>query len=208
MAPTALYALMDPEVAPRGDVLALAGQVLRGGATWLQLRAKTLGDGDTLALAHKLREMTRAAGAQLWMNDRADLAVLCGADGLHVGQQDLAVEQVRRILSRGQKVGLSTHTLAQVDDAVARGVDVVAFGPVFPSGTKQGHAPVTGTQVLPDVVTRAAGRPVVVIGGITVDNCVPCAQAGVAAVAVIGALAHAADPAQAAAGFVRALSGA
>ncbi|MBI5493866.1 MAG: thiamine phosphate synthase [Deltaproteobacteria bacterium] len=192
-----LYALLDPEVAPRGDVLALADAVLRGGAAWVQLRAKRLPDGETLALARALRELTRGC-AQLWMNDRADLAVLCQADGLHVGQEDLPVADARRVLRPGQRIGVSTHDLGQVREAVAAGADVVAYGPVFPSGTKSGHAQVTGVEVLREVAALAAGRPVVAIGGITVENAGACRRAGATHVAVIGALAHAADPEQAA----------
>lgn len=187
-----LYAILDPDVAKGRDLLDLARRVVDGGATWVQLRAKHLPDGELLRLAQSL---VTACGdrAGVWVNDRADIAALSGAYGVHVGQDDLNVAQARRVLRPGQKVGLSTHDLAQVEDAVRQGADIIAFGPIFQTATKQGHAPVTGAAALSAVAARVGGRPLVAIGGINAGNAGACISHGATHVAVIGALAHAAD---------------
>ncbi len=200
---TVLYALLDPDVGAGRDVLGLASKVLDGGATWLQLRAKNLPDAQVLELGTALVALS-AGRAGVWINDRADLAALCGAYGVHVGQEDLTVAQARKVLRPGQRVGVSTHDLSQVERAVADGADVVAFGPVFASPTKQGHAAVTGPEVLREVRARAGDRPVVAIGGITAQNAAQCLAHGATHVAVIGALAHASDPKAAARAVVEA----
>jgi len=188
-----LYAIVDPEQTPGGDVVALAAQVLSGGASWLQLRAKNLPDDVLLSTAKALAGLARGR-ARFFINDRADIAALCGADGVHVGQTDLTVPDARSALHAGQHVGVSTHHAAQVARAVADGGDVLGFGPVFPSATKTGHAPVTGIEGLRAAVLAAGGTPVIAIGGIGAHNAAACAAAGAHAVAVIGALAQAADP--------------
>ncbi|MEW5853489.1 MAG: thiamine phosphate synthase [Myxococcota bacterium] len=189
-----LYAIVDPQSAPGGNVVDLASRCLDGGARYLQLRAKLLPDVEVLRLASALVELSRGR-AQFFLNDRPDLAALCGADGAHVGQDDLPALHARRALRPEQQLGLSTHTDEDVRAAVLAGVDLMGFGPVFPSGTKQGHADVTGPEGLARAVALARGTPVVAIGGITEENAAACGAAGAHAVAVIGALAQSADPA-------------
>jgi thiamine-phosphate pyrophosphorylase len=178
---------------PRGrDPEALARACLAGGATWVQLRAKGHDDRAVLELALKLAGVCRGR-ATFVVNDRADLAVLAGADGAHVGQEDLAPAAARRVLGPHRRLGLSTHNQEQVVSARELDVDHLGFGPVFPSGTKQGHAPVTGVQELARAVRAAQGRPVFAIGGIGAEEARACAAAGAAGVAVVGALARAED---------------
>jgi thiamine-phosphate pyrophosphorylase len=183
-----LYPIVDTGVcaargAPPLDVVAAC---LRGGATLLQLRVKTGGSGAFLDLARQARVLTDAAGARLIVNDRADIAAMAGAAGVHVGQDDLPVAAVRRILGESAIVGLSTHTPEQVDAAPHGAVSYLAVGPVFETDTKTTGYTARGL----DLVRYAAGTgvPVVAIGGITLDNARSVLVAGASAVAVISDL--------------------
>lgn len=186
-----LYAIIDPEQGHQWQPLTLAEAVLAGGCCALQLRAKRLTDAEYLSLAKPLQAACRARGVPFVVNDRLELAVTLAADGLHLGQADVAIELAR---SRFQgQIGVSTHSLAQVDDAFARGADLIGFGPVFATGSKAAHDPVVGIDGLRAACQRARG-PVVAIGGIAVDTLAQVVAAGPACVAVIGALCRAADP--------------
>ena len=133
-----IYAILDIDLlTARGlDPLAVCDVWLEGGIRLIQLRAKGMASGPMLRLADALLTRTRAAGAHLIINDRADIAAQCGADGVHVGQDDLSPEDVRRLLGPHALVGLSTHTDAQVADAVTQPVSYIAIGPVFGTRTK------------------------------------------------------------------------
>jgi thiamine-phosphate pyrophosphorylase len=196
--PSPLMAIVDADVARRtGWALPdLAAAYLEGGATLLQVRAKDAAGGWLLDAARAIVELARPAKATVIVNDRADLARMSGADGVHVGQDDLPPEAVRRVATAGAIVGLSTHTLAQVDEALRRPVDYIAIGPVFDTGTKA-----TGYEPLGlDAVARAArrtagsGMPLVAIGGVTLEMAPDLIRAGAACVAVIGDLVASGDP--------------
>ena len=135
-----------------------------GGATVFQLREKSRGDRELLALARDVRRWTRQAGALLIVNDRPDVARLVEADGVHLGQDDLPVKEARRILGPDALVGVSTHDVAQLRQAVLDGASYVGVGPTFPSGTKD-FAELAGL----DFVRRAMAEtslPAFVIGGV------------------------------------------
>jgi thiamine-phosphate pyrophosphorylase len=174
----------------------LARAFLDGGARLLQLRAKTLASGAFLDLARRIAADARAAGATVIVNDRADLAVLAAASGVHVGQEDLSPLDVRRVVGEEPLVGLSTHTVAQIDQALTQPISYLAVGPVFSTSTKAtGYAPVGLPLVA--AAARAAtrrGLPVVAIGGITLETARRVIEAGAASVAVITDL-MATDPA-------------
>ena len=133
-----LYAIVDVEVcAARGwRPLDLARACLAGGARLLQLRAKTLPGGAFLELAEAVAEEAASAGAILIVNDRPDIARLAGAGGVHVGQDDLRPADVRRITGPDAIVGLSTHTVDQIDRALAEPISYLAIGPVYTTATK------------------------------------------------------------------------
>ena len=140
-----LNAIVDVGVAERAGwtPLDLAAAYLGGGARFLQLRAKTLSGAAFLELSSRVCEIAHAAGAIVIVNDRADVARLSGADGLHVGQEDLPARAVRALLGPGAVVGLSTHTEAQTEAALLEPVTYVAVGPVFGTATKAtGYSPV------------------------------------------------------------------
>lgn len=203
-----LYPIVDVDVclrcgwAPRD----LARAYLTGGARLLQLRAKTLGSGAFLDLAAALVEDASAADAHIVVNDRADLAVLAGAAGAHVGQEDLSPAEVRRITGPDAIVGLSTHTDAQIDRALTAPISYLAIGPVFGTTTKDtGYAHV-GLEAVEHAARRiaAAGIPLVAIGGITLATARSVVEAGAVSVAVITDLITG-DPAARVREFLRAL---
>lgn len=180
----------------------LAEACLRGGAKILQLRVKQGPDSEFLSLADRLRAATQKSGALLIVNDRLDIALMCGADGVHVGQGDLPVDAVRQLVVSGALVGLSTHDRDQVDEALQTTADYVAVGPVFITDTKAtGYEP-RGL----DLVSYAAhrGKPVVAIGGISLDRARAVTDAGASAVAVISDLLSG-DPEQRVRAFLAAL---
>ncbi len=168
-----LYAIVDLAAlaARRLDPVAFAGAVLQVAPAALQLRAKDSPPREVLALLRELAPMCHRAGVPLVANDRPDLALLAGCDMVHVGQTDMPIERVRRI-TPGLGVGVSTHTLEQLDAALAAVPTYVAIGPVFETRTKSNPDPVVGIEVLRAASARAAavGVPLVAIGGITRDR--------------------------------------
>jgi thiamine-phosphate pyrophosphorylase len=169
---------------------------LTGGARFLQVRAKAASGAWLLDQTSAIVALAHAAGAIVIVNDRADVARLAAADGVHVGQDDLAPAAVRPIVGVGRLVGRSTHTIEQIDAAVLEPVDYVAIGPVFGTVTKTtGYEPV-GLGWVRDARKRAdpRGLPVVAIGGITLDRAAEVIEAGAASVAVIGDLLSTLDP--------------
>lgn len=167
--------------------MALALACLRGGARLLQVRQKAGSGAAFLALAERLVVESAHFQARVIVNDRADIARLAGAAGVHVGQDDLDVDAVFRIAGMESIVGVSTHDTAQIDAALAGRATYVAVGPVFGSTTKDTGYGARGL----DLVRYAAGRgkPVVAIGGITLARARDVVAAGADAVAVIGDLA-------------------
>jgi thiamine-phosphate pyrophosphorylase len=165
-----LYAIVDVgTLALRGlDPLAFAEAVLSVGPAALQLRAKDVAARETLALLRALAPVCRRAGVTLVANDRPDIAVLAGCSHVHVGQEDMPIDRVRR-LAPGMGVGVSTHTLDQLEAALAARPEYVAFGPVFETRTKRNPEAVVGVTLLREAYERAvrAGIPLVAIGGIT-----------------------------------------
>jgi thiamine-phosphate pyrophosphorylase len=192
--PAVLYPIIDSDICRAAglDPAAVARACLAGGARLLQLRCKTMPGGAFLALAEQLVLLCRRYGADLIVNDRADIGRLSAAAGVHVGQADLAVDDVRAVAGAGALVGLSTHDERQVDDALAGNATYVAVGPIFGTVTKDTGYPARGV----GLVRYAAGRgkPIVAIGGITLERLEQVVDAGASAVAVIGDLLTGGDP--------------
>lgn len=194
--PQGAYVIVDVHASSSIDgILALVDAAAAGGAALLQVRGKGVTDRRLLAVVEGALPSCKAARVPLLVNDRADIAVLVGADGVHVGQHDLPPALVRRLLPVSGLLGASSHTLAQASAAIASDVlDYVAFGPVFSSPTKRGHADVTGLAALLEV-TKSAPLPVCAIGGITSPaRMADVARAGAQLGAVISAVASAPDP--------------
>ncbi len=191
-----IYPLADDDPRWRNDVRSVVEAVLAAGATALQLRLKHTTDREALRLCRWAVDQAHKSGALLIVNDRLDLADLARADGVHLGQDDLAPERIPRELRGRLLVGLSTHTLEQVDESRERPVDYIAFGPVFGTASKESGFDARGVGGLAQAVDRA-GRPVVAIGGIAERNLSQVRAAGARAAAVISAIADAHDPAEA-----------
>ena len=179
-----LYAIVDAEVADHP--LALTFQALNAGCAVVQLRAKSLDDVAFLEIAKRIRSACTHAAVPFVINDRADIARLVRADGLHLGQDDLSIEDARRVVGDMQ-IGISTHSLEQAEAADEEGADLVAFGPVFATNTKENPDPVVGLRTL-EKVCQTVSQPVVAIGGITPENAAETLQAGARYVAAISAL--------------------
>ena len=198
-----LYAIVDPERCGGREPAAVAEALLRGGAIVLQLRAKVLDDAAFIALGRALRALCAAHGVPFVVNDRADLARLLDADGLHLGQDDLPLAEARRVV-RSMPIGLSTHDAVQAERAAAAGADLIGFGPVFETASKARPDPVVGLEAL-RAVCGAVQVPVVAIGGLTVERAPEVARAGARFGAAIAALGEAEDPEAAAAAMDAAL---
>lgn len=153
--------------------VAAAEIAVRCGVRMLQLREKNMSDGELLHIAREVRAVTRGTATRFIINDRPDVAVLCGADGVHVGQGDLSPTDVRQIVGPEAIVGLSTHSIAEAEAAQGLAetgaVDYIGFGPVYPTTTKAVPDPVVGTALL-EVVLGFSRVPVVAIGGVFPEN--------------------------------------
>ena len=185
-----LYPIIDVDLCRmRGlDPVAFAAGCVRGGARLLQVRQKgsTGGTGALLAVVRGVIAEGRPAGTRVIVNDRADLAAISGADGVHVGQQDLPPAAARLVVGDGAVIGISTHTREQIDEAAAGTADYIAVGPVFRTTTKETGYDPRGL----DLVAYAArtGKGVVAIGGITSANARDVLNAGASSVAIISDL--------------------
>jgi thiamine-phosphate pyrophosphorylase len=193
-----LYPIVDVDLCRmRGlDPAAFAAGCVRGGARLLQIREKgnATGSGALLDIVRAVTANGRPAGARVIVNDRADIAAMSGADGVHVGQDDLPPAIVRTLVGRAALVGLSTHTEGQIDGAAAQPVDYIAVGPIFNTSTKDTGYDPRGLAMLRYAVRL--GKPIVAIGGITIANARAVLDAGASSVAVISDLFGAQSPEQ------------
>ena len=205
-----VYPILDvgPHLdAPRAPEAAAA--LLAGGARVLQLRAKALPGGELLALARVIRALTAGRGATFIVNDRPDVAVLAGADGVHLGQDDLPASAVRPWLPPGMILGVSCHDLGQARAAAEAGVaNYIGYGPVFATGSKQNPDPVVGLEGLRAVREAHPALPVVAIGGLGREVLPALAGLGGAGAAMIAALLGAEDVEAATRAAVAAFEGA
>lgn len=193
-----LNAILDDDAATREgwSLVDLAEEYLAGGATFLQLRVKQRSSAWLLDTAERLVAMASVTGAQIIVNDRADVARLAGAAGVHVGQEDLAPAAVRRLLGPNSIIGFSTHSTVQLDDAVQQEIHYVAVGPVFGTASKDTGYSAVGLKMVEEAAARARprGLQVVAIGGITLDRAADVIRAGANSVAVISDLLTTGDP--------------
>lgn len=176
---------------------------LRGGVDMVQLRDKHAGDESILRAAARFRAVCDEHGALFWLNDRPDLALECKADGVHVGQDDQPVAEVREHVGAGMLIGLSTHSPEQFDAALGSEADQLSVGPVWETPTKEGR-PAAGLEYVRHAARHASDRPWFAIGGINEDNLDQVVAAGAERVVVLRAIRDAPDPEAAA----RALAGA
>ncbi len=199
-----LLVVTDEPLRPGRDLVETVRAALRGGAGSIQLRAKTAGAREQVEIARALLAETRAAGALLFVNDRVDVALAAGADGAHVGDDDLPLAPARAISPPGFLLGRSAETAEIAAEAEREGADYVGVGPVYATASKADAGSPVGIERIRAVVS-AVGIPVVGIGGIDAANAGAVARAGAAGVAVIRAVMHADDVEAAAREIVRAM---
>jgi len=187
-----LYALLDDSVACRLPLAEAAAQLVEGGAVVLQLRLEKTPDREALALAKRVIALARPKGVQVIFNDRVDLALVSGADGVHLGQLDLPVADARRLLGPNALIGATTRDLAGIVRAKKQGADHVGLGPVFVTRTKAVPFEPLGAGGLREIA-KASPLPVVAIAGIDRTNIESVAAAGAHCAAVASALLSSVD---------------
>ncbi|MDG1481704.1 MAG: thiamine phosphate synthase [Myxococcota bacterium] len=191
-----LYGIAD---AAWGDPVELGSRLAAAGCRIVQLRAKSLSDDTLLAAGRALRPRLHAHGARLIVNDRVHIAVACGADGVHLGQDDGRLDAARRALPAGAIIGRSTHTVQQVEDA--QDADYLGFGPVFMTATKDTGYADRGLSALAEAVA-VSQIPIVAIGGINLARLQAVRETGAQGWAVISAILDAGDLERAARAFI------
>lgn len=201
-----LYVVLDAVLIPE-PALEIATKLVDAGVRLLQFRAKALPAREYLQTATQLARITRSAGLTFFVNDRPDIAYLAQADGVHVGQEDLSVEQARSIVGPDRWVGVSTHNREQFVQAAATSADYVAIGPIFATTSKANPDPVVGLDLLRDL-RPLTKKPIVAIGGIRLEHAAEVIEAGADSVAVISDILKAPNPAQRARQFIHRLDAA
>ncbi len=182
-----IYPITDKRMSGKPTHLAIVRELVRGGASIVQIRDKETAVGELLLDLRHCVEYAARFDVRIIINDRCDLALLSGAAGVHLGQDDLPAAAVRRILGRRALLGVSTHSPAQVRLANLMPVQYIGFGPIFATSSKPGHAPVVGLAALRQACCQST-RPVVAIGGIEPGQIPEVLEAGAASVAVISSL--------------------
>lgn len=190
-----LYLLVTSKLCSTGLEATVKG-AMDAGVRMFQLREKEMADGELLDVARRLRGWTSSAGASLIINDRADIAMLCEADGVHVGQDELTVQDARRIVGADRLVGLSTHSIEQARQAVLDGADYLGVGPTFPGRTKVFDA-YPGLDLVSQIANEIS-LPWFAIGGINEENLGSVLKAGARRIAVSNAVCAAPQPKRAA----------
>ena len=188
-----LYAIIDPSLLTISE-LDLAEALAGSGVELIQYRNKTASSRQFFEISRQLSSVLGPRGVRLIVNDRADIALLADAGGVHVGQDDLSVEDARAICGPDRWVGVSTHTLEQLAAADRTSADYIALGPIFPTATKKNPDPVVGTELLRKA-RRMTKKPLVAIGGITLERAAEVYRAGADSLAVIRDLTCVPNPA-------------
>ena len=186
-----IYPITDAQLSGLSHAEQVA-RLIEGGASLIQLRDKLSAPREFYREAAAALQIARDHGARLIINDRVDIALALKADGVHLGQTDIPVAAARRLLGKEAIIGFSTHNIEQAKLATNLPVDYLAFGPIFPTSTKENPEPVAGLVALSEVATSKGSLPLVAIGGITLENAREVLKAGADTVAVIAELV--ADP--------------
>jgi len=193
-----VYLITDRKLCPGGEILETAAKALDGGVRAVQLREKDLPGRELFRLAERMRRLTEEYGARLLINDRADVAMAVGADGVHLGLLSIPPREARRLLGSKADIGCSVHNAEELREAEAGGADFVTFGPVYPTPSKGPFGPPVGIPALASAC-RAAGIPVFALGGVGPGNLEEVVRAGSFGIALISGIVAAPDPRTAAA---------
>ncbi len=186
-----LYAVTDRMWTGRQTLYEQVEDALRGGATCVQLREKELDDETFLKEALELKELCHKYNVPLFINDNVDIAIKCGADGIHVGQEDMAAGKVRTLVGEDMMIGVSVHTVEEAEEAVRNGADCLGVGAIFSTSTKL-DVDVLSMQTVYDIC-HAVDIPVVAIGGLNKNNIAKLSGTGVDGVALVSAIFGAED---------------
>ena len=187
-----LYVILDAALVTT-SYLTFTKEMARAGVRLLQYRNKAASSAALLRDSREIAEVCADKGVTFLVNDRADVALLAGADGVHVGQDDLPVEHARKVVGSGKYVGISTHNLEQFQRAAESSADYIAVGPIFSTTSKENPDAVVGFELLRQVRARTK-KPIVAIGGITLERAAEVIEAGADCVAVLSDIMRAADP--------------
>lgn len=201
-----LYVILDAALIP-SDELELASRLADAGVRLLQYRSKSASPRKVFETAKRLASHLVPHGVSFIVNDRPDIAALADATGVHVGQDDLDVEAARRVVGTDKWVGVSTHNLEQFQHAAATSADYIAVGPIFPTDSKTNPDPTVGVEFVRKV-RRLTEKPIVAIGGITLENAPHVIDAGADSVAVIGDILRASNPVERATRYLTVLDAA
>lgn len=186
-----LYAVTDRAWTGKKSLYEQVESALKGGATCVQLREKELNDEDFLAEALEISALCKQYSVPLFINDNVEIAIKCKADGIHVGQEDMAVDQVRKRVGNDMMIGVSAHSIEEALEAVKNGADCLGVGAMFSTSTKT-DVDVLPKEILRDICTTV-DVPVVAIGGISKSNISQLAGTGVDGVALVSAIFAAED---------------
>ena len=188
-----LYAILDMGYVDEQNATAVTRSLLAGGVGALQIRAKRWGRERIASMAERILPLTRDAGVPLIINDYPEVAAEVDADGVHVGQDDGSIEEIRYIVGNKKLIGRSTHTLAQAKQALDDGFDYIGFGPIYPTPTKAGR-PGIGLEKIESAQAEVGSKiPMFCIGGIKVDNLNEVIAAGAQRVVIVSGLLQAED---------------
>lgn len=201
-----LYFVLDTELTGGHELENLAHMALRGGVSLLQLRCKECSSREFLQLARRISHICREYTVPFVVNDRVEIAQAIGADGVHLGQDDLPCSEARRILKKSSLIGISTETGSQARQAESEGADYIAVQPVFATNSKTDLSDPIGAEGLASF-SAIVSIPIVAIGGIKESNAAICRDQGIDGIAVISAISLASDPQTAAANLKRIMQG-
>ncbi|MFH0860648.1 MAG: thiamine phosphate synthase [Candidatus Altiarchaeota archaeon] len=181
-----LYFITDRKLSKK-SVESTVEDAVKGGVKVVQYREKELPAGEMLRVAENLRDITREAGVLFLVNDRVDIALAVGADGVHLGQDDMPIEIARRLLGRESVIGVTVHNVREARDAERRGADYLGMSPVFSTSTKSDAGEPAGVELIREV-KKVVAVPCVAIGGIIMENLQEVIDAGADSVAMISAI--------------------
>jgi thiamine-phosphate pyrophosphorylase len=198
-----LYVILDSALL-RTPAIDCARELADAGVRLMQYRDKGSPAREVLTTSRYLADLLVPRGIAFYVNDRADIAALAGATGVHVGQEDLEIERARQVVGGKMRVGISTHNVSQFQEAVSTSADYIAIGPIFSTTSKANPDPVVGIEIIRQV-RELTDKPIVAIGGITLETAAQARQAGADSVAVIGDILRADKPAERASQYLEAL---
>ena len=196
-----LYLVTDRSQTLGRDLLWVLERALDGGIRAIQLREKDLGGKELFLLAEAARKLTYRYRAALFINDRIDVALATGADGVHLGRESFPITTARELVGAQKIIGVSTHSIAEVQEAEEQGADFVVFGPVYFTPSKANYGAPQGLMALKKIVEKNA-LPVYAIGGLKSENIVEAKKTGIRGIALISAVVSASDPKTAAEGII------